>query len=94
MRAGFLLHGILNAYWELLPFELPSAPDHQQGWRPAHEQGRDIIDLTALASTNINDFGDLNIEVAGSNSIIHFDASNDLTIARVMDLTAGDFWFA
>jgi acyl CoA:acetate/3-ketoacid CoA transferase beta subunit len=58
------------------------------------EQGRDRIDLTALAATNIHSFGDLNIEVAGANSIIHFDASNDLTITSVNNLTAGDFLFA
>ena len=58
------------------------------------EQGRDIIDLTALAANNINDFGDLNIEVAGANTIIHFDASNDLTIVGVNNLAAGDFLFA
>jgi isoamylase len=29
----FLLHGMLNAYWEPLTFELPPVPvDHQQGW--------------------------------------------------------------
>ena len=32
--------------------------------------------------------------VAGANSIIHFDASNDLTITGVNNLTAGDFLFA
>ena len=26
LRARFLLHGILNAYWEPLPFELPPVP--------------------------------------------------------------------
>ena len=34
LRARFLLHGILNAYWEPLSFELPPAPaEHQRGWR-------------------------------------------------------------
>ncbi|WP_454632991.1 hypothetical protein [Bradyrhizobium cenepequi] len=33
---------------------------------------------------------------AGSTplTIIHFDANNDLTIAGVEHLSAGDFWFA
>jgi isoamylase len=32
LRARFLLHGMLNAYWEPLTFELP--PLHaEQGWR-------------------------------------------------------------
>ena len=29
---GFLLHGMLNAYWEPLIFELPPVPDGQQSW--------------------------------------------------------------
>jgi isoamylase len=34
LRARFLLHGMLNAYWEPLTFELPPVPaEHQQGWR-------------------------------------------------------------
>ena len=55
--------------------------------------GRDKIDLTAMAANNIDEFGDLNIEVAGSNSIIHFDANNSLTVVGVNDLAAGDFSF-
>jgi glycogen operon protein len=34
LRARFLLHGILNSYWEPLPFELPALPaGNQNGWR-------------------------------------------------------------
>jgi glycogen operon protein len=34
MQARFLLHGMLNAYWEPLTFELPRVPDEsQQRWR-------------------------------------------------------------
>jgi isoamylase len=34
MQARFLLHGMLNAYWEPLTFELPHVPDEsQQRWR-------------------------------------------------------------
>ena len=58
------------------------------------EQGRDKIDLTALAANNINDVGDLNIEAAGANSIVHFDEHNSLTVVGVNDLAAGDFSFA
>jgi isoamylase len=29
---GFLIHGMLNAYWEPLTFELPPVPDGQQSW--------------------------------------------------------------
>jgi glycogen operon protein len=34
VRGRFLLHGMLNAYWEPLTFELPAVPsDSQQPWR-------------------------------------------------------------
>jgi isoamylase len=34
LRARFLLHGMLNAYWEPLTFELPPVPaERQQAWR-------------------------------------------------------------
>jgi isoamylase len=34
LRARFLLHGMLNAYWEPLTFELPPFPaESQQSWR-------------------------------------------------------------
>jgi isoamylase len=34
LRSRFLLHGMLNAYWERLTFELSPVPDdHLQGWR-------------------------------------------------------------
>jgi len=34
LRARFLLHGMLNAYWEPLTFELPPLPAHSvQSWR-------------------------------------------------------------
>jgi glycogen operon protein len=34
LRARFLLHGMLNAYWEPLTFELPPVPaESEQGWR-------------------------------------------------------------
>jgi glycogen operon protein len=34
LRSRFLLHGMFNAYWEALTFELPPAPGSgRQGWR-------------------------------------------------------------
>jgi glycogen operon protein len=34
LRARFLLHGMLNAYWESLTFELPPVPaECRQAWR-------------------------------------------------------------
>ena len=34
VRARFLIHGMLNAYWNALPFELPPVPaECQQPWR-------------------------------------------------------------
>ena len=45
LRARFLLHGMLNAYWEPLPFELPSVPaEHQQGWRRCIDTSLDSPD--------------------------------------------------
>ncbi len=58
------------------------------------QKGKDVIDLTALAAIDIHNFGDLDIELSGGNSIIHFDVDNDLTIAGVSNLSASDFWFA
>lgn len=57
------------------------------------ERGLDIIDLTAFAASNIHGFADLNIEVTGGSSVIHFDLNDDLTVA-VKNLSASDFWFA
>lgn len=58
------------------------------------QKGKDIIDVKALAAIGIHHFGDLDIELTGGNSILHFDSSNDLTIAGVSNLGASDFWFA
>jgi isoamylase len=33
LHGRFLLHGMLNAYWEALTFELPQAPEGGQAWR-------------------------------------------------------------
>jgi isoamylase len=45
LRARFLLHGMLNAYWEPLTFKLPPVPaERQQRWRCCVD--------TALASPN------------------------------------------
>jgi isoamylase len=41
----FLLHGMLNAYWEPLTFELPAvAADYQQGWRRCMDTALDSPD--------------------------------------------------
>ena len=45
LRARFLLHGMLNAYWEPLTFELPPVPaEHQQGWRRCIDTALDSPD--------------------------------------------------
>ena len=45
LRARFLFHGMLNAYWEPLPFELPPVPaEHQQGWRRCIDTALDSPD--------------------------------------------------
>jgi serralysin len=56
--------------------------------------GEDKIDLTAFAASNIHAIADLDIEVAGGDSIIHFDASNSVTVLDIINLTASDFLFA
>jgi serralysin len=38
-------------------------------------------------------FAELNIEVVGNDSIIHFDANNSVTVLGVTGLTAHDFSF-
>lgn len=58
------------------------------------EKGRDTIDLTALAASNIHGFADLDIDVIGGNSVIHFGPNDDLTVVGVRNLGANDFWFA
>src|SRR5262249_61929589 len=43
LRGRFLLHGILNAYWEPLTFELPPT-DRQQWWRRCIDTALDSPD--------------------------------------------------
>ena len=41
LHGRFLLHGMLNAYWEPLTFELPPVPDHsRQRWRRCIDTAR------------------------------------------------------
>jgi isoamylase len=41
LSARFLLHVMLNAYWEPLTFDLPpAAPDSQQRWRRCIDTAR------------------------------------------------------
>ena len=56
------------------------------------EQGKDKIDLTAFASLGIDSFGDLDHEVVGGDTIIHFDDANDLTVVGIA-LQASDILF-
>jgi isoamylase len=45
LRARYLLHGILNAYWEPLTFELPPvAAERQQAWRRCIDTGLESPD--------------------------------------------------
>jgi len=44
LRSRFLLHGMLNAYWEPLTFELPPVPAGEHRWRRCVD--------TSLASPN------------------------------------------
>jgi isoamylase len=45
LRGRFLFHGMLNAYWEALTFELPPVPaERQQGWRRCIDTALDSPD--------------------------------------------------
>jgi glycogen operon protein len=45
LHGRFLFHGMLNAYWEPLSFELPSVPaDHRHGWRRCIDTALDAPD--------------------------------------------------
>jgi hypothetical protein len=58
------------------------------------QSGKDKIDLTANAVFDIHHFSDLNIEILGFDSIIHFDADNDVTVVGNIHLAANDFMLA
>ena len=53
-------------------------------------QGQDIIELDLGKKLS---FSDLNIEVVGSDSVIHLSADDSVTVAGVTALTADDFLF-
>jgi glycogen operon protein len=44
LNANFLLHGMLNAYWERLNFELPPPPDGSACWRRCIDTSREPPD--------------------------------------------------
>ncbi len=45
LHGGFLLHGMLNAYWEPLRFELPAVPqEHADSWRRCIDTALDSPD--------------------------------------------------
>ena len=54
----------------------------------------DHIDLTADAAIGIHQFSDLDIETVGSDSVIHIDANNSITVAGDTHLHAIDFLLA
>lgn len=58
------------------------------------EKGADRIDLKGYAGSGIHAFADLDIDLVGSDSVIRFDADNDITVAGVANLAADDFLFA
>jgi len=58
------------------------------------DKGEDKIDLKAFAANNIHAFTDLDINVVGGDSIIHFDADNDITVRNVTNLSSSDFLFS
>ncbi|MCV3738039.1 hypothetical protein OCK02_17690 [Rhizobium sp. TRM96647] len=58
------------------------------------EKGADRIDLKGYAGSGIHGFADLDIDLVGDDSVIRFDADNDITVAGVANLAADDFLFA
>jgi hypothetical protein len=74
------------------------------GWDQIYdfEQGKDIIDLTALASSGIHGIADLEIESGSTfaiggdytGSTIHFSDADLIFVADVSELRAEDFLFA
>ena len=54
----------------------------------------DHIDLTADAAIGIDHFTDLDIQTAGSNSVIHLDANDSITVVGNVHLQASDFLLA
>jgi isoamylase len=57
LRARFLLHGMLNAYWEPLTFQVPAVPaDAQQFWRRCLDTARaSPDDISAWATAPVCD---------------------------------------
>jgi isoamylase len=55
LQGRFLLHGMLNAYWESLTFELPQVPrGHQHGWRRCIDTALDSPnDISAWESASL-----------------------------------------
>jgi glycogen operon protein len=79
LRARFLIHGMLNAYWEPLTFELPSVPaESQQHWRRCVD--------TALASPD--DFRGW--EIAPYLQQATYLVQPRSTVILVLPLQAGD----
>ena len=59
LRARFLLHGMLNAYWEPLTFELPPV-SAEQAWRRWIDTALDSPDdICPWESAPVGDAGDL-----------------------------------
>jgi Ca2+-binding RTX toxin-like protein len=68
------------------------APTNGQDTINDFEHGKDLIDLTAFASTGVHAISNLNIEVSGNNSIIHFDVNDTITVVGNPHLQASDFY--
>ena len=52
LHARFLLHGMLNAYWERLTFELPRVPA-EQAWRRWIDTALDSPTISAPGSAHL-----------------------------------------
>jgi hypothetical protein len=66
-------------------------PENGQDTIGDFRHGEDKIDLRPLG---IDNFANLDIETSGADSIIHLDATNQITVANNTDLVASDFIFS
>jgi glycogen operon protein len=62
LRARFLLHGMINAYWEPLRFELPPVPSIGESWRRC-------IDTSLPSPDDVQPWG-LGSPVAGTHYVV------------------------
>jgi hypothetical protein len=63
------------------------------GFFKSHIPAQAAAHLPSQAQGALESFSDLNIQVVGNDSIIHFDANNSVTVLNDPALQPGDFHF-